>query len=156
LTRTTSLKNMTRLRNSLLLRIFVPFHAFVFRITSGRLMNQMKGMDFCVVRTKGATSGKIRYIPLMHVPYEEGVILVASLGGSDVNPSWYWNIKANPEILVYSKEKKLNLVAEQVSDDKKTELWPLICSFYPPYDAYQKRTERNIPVFNCQPVTGGP
>jgi len=49
------------------------------------------------------------------------------------------------------KEKKLDLVAEQVSDDKKAELWSLICSFYPPYDAYQKRTERNIPVFNCQP-----
>jgi len=87
----------------------------------------------------------------MLVPYEEGVILVASLGGSDVHPKWYWNIKANPELLVHLKKKKLNLIARQVDDEKKAELWPLICSCYPPYDAYQKRTERNIPVFNCQP-----
>ena len=126
--------------------------AIVFRLTSGRLMNKIRGMDICVVKTKGAKSGKIRYIPLMLVSYQEGVILVASLGGADVHPSWYWNIKANPEILVYLKGKKLNLLAKQVSDQKKAELWTLICSFYPPYDAYQKRTKRNIPVFNCQPT----
>ncbi len=55
--------------------------AFVFRITGGRLMGKLRGMDICVVKTTGAKSGKIRYIPLMLVPYEEGVILVASMGG---------------------------------------------------------------------------
>ena len=125
--------------------------AFVFRITGGRLMGKLRGMDICVVKTTGAKSGKIRYIPLMLVPYEEGVILVASMGGAPTHPSWYWNIKAHTEVLVYLKGKKLDLVAEQVSDDKKAELWSLICSFYPPYDDYQKKTERNIPVFNCQP-----
>ena len=133
-------------------KIYMTVQASVFRLTGGRLMNKIRGMDICVVKTKGAKSGKIRYIPLMLVSYQEGVILVASLGGADVHPSWYWNIKAHPEILVYLKGKKLNLVAKQVSDDKKAELWTLICSFYPPYDAYQKRTERNIPVFNCQPT----
>ena len=133
-------------------KVYMAVQALVFRLTGGRLMNKIRGMDICVVKTKGAKSGKIRYIPLMLVPYEEGVILVASLGGADVHPSWYWNIKAHSKILVYLKGKKLNLVAEQVSDDKKAELWNLICSFYPPYDAYQKKTERNIPVFNCQPT----
>ena len=61
-------------------KIFMSVQALVFRITGGRLMNKIRGMDICVVKTKGAKSGKIRYIPLMLVPYEEGVILVASLG----------------------------------------------------------------------------
>ena len=125
--------------------------ALVFRFSGGRLMNQLRGMDVCVVKMKGAKSRKFRYIPLMLVPYEKGVILVASMGGADVHPSWYWNLKENPEILVYLNKKKLNLLAEQVDDKTKQELWPLICSFYPPYDSYQKKTERNIPVFNCQP-----
>ena len=115
-------------------------------------MNQLRGMDVCVVKIKGAKSRKFRYIPLMLVPYEKGVILVASMGGADVHPSWYWNLKANPEILVYLNKEKLNLLAEQVNDKTKKELWPLICSFYPPYDSYQKKTKRNIPVFNCQPT----
>jgi deazaflavin-dependent oxidoreductase (nitroreductase family) len=86
-------------------KIYMSVQALVFRITGGRLMNKIRGMDICVVKTKGAKSEKIRYIPLMLVPYEEGVILVASLGGADVNPSWYWNIKAHPEVLVYLKGK---------------------------------------------------
>ena len=114
-------------------------------------MNQLRGMDVCVVKMKGAKSRKFRYIPLMLVPYEKGVILVASMGGADVHPSWFWNLKANPDILVYLNRKKLNLIADQVGDVKKDELWPLICSCYPTYDSYQKKTERNIPVFNCQP-----
>ena len=126
--------------------------ALVFRFSGGRLMNQLRGMDVCVVKMKGAKSRKFRYIPLMLVPYEKGVILVASMGGADVHPSWYWNLKTNPEILVYLNKKKLNLLAEQVNDKTKKELWPLICSFYPLYDSYQKKTERNIPVFNCQPA----
>jgi len=133
-------------------KIFMTVQAIVFRLSGGRLMNKLRGMDVCVVKTKGAKSEKIRYIPLMLVPYNEGVVLVASMGGADINPSWYWNIKAHPEILVYLNRKKLNLVAKQVDDEKKAELWPLICSCYPPYDAYQKKTERNIPVFNCQPT----
>ena len=130
-------------------KIFMTVQAIVFRLSGGRLMNKLRGMDVCVVKTKGAKSEKIRYIPLMLVPYNEGVVLVASMGGADINPSWYWNIKAHPEILVYLNRKKLNLVAKQVDDEKKAELWPLICSCYPPYDAYQKKTERNIPVFFC-------
>ena len=132
-------------------KIYMTFQAIVFRLSGGRLMNQLRGMDVCVVKMKGAKSRKFRYIPLMLVPYEKGVILVASMGGADVHPSWYWNLKANPDILVYLNRKKLILIADQVGDEKKDELWPLICSCYPPYDSYQKKTERNIPVFNCQP-----
>jgi len=110
-------------------------------------MNKIRGMDICVVKTKGAKSGKIRYIPLMLVPYQEGVILVASLGGADVHPSWYWNIKAHSKILVYLKGKKLNLVAEQVSDDKKAELWTLICSFYPPLRCLPKENRKKYSCF---------
>ena len=61
-------------------KIYMTVQAFVFRITGGRLMGKLRGMDICVVKTTGAKSGKIRYIPLMLVPYEEGVILVASMG----------------------------------------------------------------------------
>ena len=135
----------------LFFKIFVAVHSFFFRFSGGRLMSRLRGYDVCVVKMKGAKSGKVRNIPLMYVPYEKGVVLVASMGGADIHPSWYWNLKAHPEVLVYLNKKKLNLIAKQVDDEKKSELWPLICSYYPDFDAYQKKTERNIPVFNCQP-----
>ena len=137
-----------------LLKILVFLHAFALRTTRGRLLGKFRSMDFGAGETIGTKSGKLRYIPLLLVPYEDGVILIASMGGSDNHPSWYWNIKACPKIRVFWKGQTLNLIAEQVTDEKKAELWPLICSFYASYDAYQKKTKRNIPVFNCQPNPG--
>ena len=134
-----------------MMRLVTGFQAFIFKISKGYLWSKIKGSEICVISMKGAQTGKIRSIPLMLVPFEEGVVLVASLGGADNHPAWYWNLKANPEIIAYVSSKKLSLVAKQVSDKKKTELWPLICSCYADYDKYQKRTKRNIPVFNCQP-----
>ena len=135
-----------------LIKLVTAIHSFVFRLTSGRLLGQIKGMDFCVVKTKGAKSGRTRYIPLMHVPYKRGVILVASMGGADFHPSWYWNIKAHPRLSVCLRGQDIDVLAEQASDEKKEELWPILCSYYPPYDDYQKKTKRNIPVFDCQPI----
>ena len=124
-----------------LIKLVTVIHSFVFRLTSGRLLGQIKGMDFCVVKTKGAKSGRTRYIPLMHVPYKKGVILVASMGGADFHPSWYWNIKAHPRLSVCLRGKDIDVLAEQVSDEKKEELWPILCSYYPPYDDYQKKNK---------------
>ena len=101
---------------------------------------------------KAAKTGKKRVVPLMYVPYKQGVILVASLGGADVHPTWYWNLKKNPEIEVFVGSDKLKLKAEQVEDQMKSDLWPLICSCYPDFENYQQSTQRNIPVFNCQPL----
>ena len=102
-----------------LIKLVTAIHSFVFRLTSGRLLGQIKGMDFCVVKTKGAKSGRTRYIPLMHVPYKKGVILVASMGGADFHPSWYWNIKAHPRLSVCLRGQDIDVLAEQVSDEKK-------------------------------------
>ena len=138
-------------RSKLMMKLFTVLQAFVYKTSKGILWRTIKGCNICVVNMRGAKTGRLRSVPLMHVPYEDGVVLVASLGGADFHPTWYWNLKANPEIIVFVGSEKLALIAEQVDDQKKAELWSLICSCYPDYDNYQKRTERNIPVFNCQP-----
>ena len=135
----------------ILMRLITSLQAFVYKISKGKLWSTIKNCNICVVHMKGAKTGKIRVIPLMHVPYEQGVILVASLGGADVHPNWYWNLKKNPEIEVIVGSEKLKLRAEQIQDDLKSDLWPLICSCYPDFENYQQNTQRNIPVFNCQP-----
>ena len=134
-----------------LMRSFTSLQAFIYKASKGRLWSTIKNCAICVVHMKGAKTGKKRVVPLMHVPYDQGVILVASLGGADVHPTWYWNLKKNPEIVVFVGSEKLNLRAEQVDDQMKSDLWPLICSCYPDFKNYQKNTQRNIPVFNCQP-----
>jgi len=94
-----------------LMRFITSLQAFFYKASKGKLWSTVKDCDICVVHMQGAKTGKKRVVPLMHIPYEQGVILVASLGGADVHPTWYWNLKKNPEIEVFVDSEKLILKA---------------------------------------------
>ena len=134
-----------------ILKIFTLINVWVYRLSNGRWMNKLGGYYICIVTMTGAKSGKRRTIPLMYVPYKDGVILVASQGGSPKNPTWYHNVIAHPHIQVEQGGRKMALVARMVSSAEKTELWPTCVKYYAPYETYQKRTQRDIPVFLCEP-----
>ncbi len=125
----------------------------VFRATKGRMMNKfIGGYPVCVVTTKGAKTGKVRRIALIHLPHGDNKLLVASQGGMPKNPVWYYNIKANPDIQIMVDGQEKAYRARQVSDEEKAALWPHLLSMYPDFDEYQARTDRNIPVFSAEPV----
>jgi len=134
-----------------IIKYFAKFQAGIFLLSKGKLWNKWPGgFPIMVVQTKGAKTQKIRNIPLIYV-HENGLpILVASLGGMPKNPSWYYNVKANPALKISTIHDSRNYLAEEVSKEKKEELWPLICSFYPDYETYQNNTSREIPVFLCR------
>ena len=132
-----------------ILKLFAGLNAAVYRMSGGRLMGKMGASDICVVRMQGARSGKWRDVPLMYVPNGDGVILVASLGGAPKNPVWYYNLIAHPDIEVQVKDKNLALRARLASSQEKADVWSRCVAAYPPYEAYQKRTTRDIPVFIC-------
>lgn len=132
------------------LKAFTRFNVFVYRLSGGRLMSKLAGMPIVLVKMKGAKSGKMKTIPLMYVPHEKGVVLVASQGGAPKHPVWYYNLVKNPEVEVTQGGSRKRLTARRVSDEEKAELWPTCVKHYPPYQQYQNRTERNIPVFLCE------
>lgn len=113
-------------------------------------MNKLSGMPIVLVKMRAAKSGKMKKIPLMYVPHYSGVILVASQGGAPKHPAWYYNLIKNPEVEITQGGQTKKLTARRVSDREKAELWPICVKHYPPYEQYQKRTDRNIPVFICE------
>ena len=48
--------------------------------------------------------------------------------------------------------RELGVFAKRATEEEKIKLWPTICGVYPDYQAYQERTQRNIPVFICTPL----
>lgn len=132
------------------LKIFTKINVFVYKLSGGRLMNKLDGMPIVLVTMKGARSGRTITIPLMYVPHERGFILVASQGGAPKHPAWYHNLVKNPEIAITHEGQTRKLTARRVDEDEKTSLWPTCIEYYPPYEQYQKRTERKIPVFLCE------
>ena len=127
-------------------------HNFLNRITGGKMFNTLLGDDVCFVTMTGAKSGRAITMPLMYVPYKEGVLLVASMGGAPKNPAWYYNIAKNPDITVRHRGVQMKLRARQAEAYEKADLWPICDSYYAPYADYRARTDRDIPIFVCEPL----
>ncbi len=127
-------------------------HVFLHRLTGGRLFNRFGGNDVCFVTMKGAKSGRSLTVPLMYVPYRDGVLLVASLGGAPRNPVWYNNLVKHPDIAVSHRGRRMKLRVRLATPDQKPELWPICDQHYAPYADYRKRTTRDIPLFVCGPA----
>lgn len=135
------------------MRVLARLNVFVYRASNGRLMNRFPdGTPICLVTMTGRKTGNKRTIPLIHVPDGEQVILIASQGGLSRNPSWYYNIAANPELGITAKGLTRRMIARQANAEEKTRVWPIAVGVYPDFDDYQARTRRNIPVFVCSPV----
>jgi deazaflavin-dependent oxidoreductase (nitroreductase family) len=125
-------------------------HIFLNRMTCGKMFNTLSGDEVCFVTMTGAKSGRSITIPLMYVPYNDGLLLVASRGGSPNNPVWYYNIAKNPEISVRYRGKTMTLRARLATADEKPGLWPICDQHYAPYADYRARTDRDIPIFVCE------
>ncbi len=135
-----------------LVKAWTRLHVFLHRASGGRLLNSIGGDDICFVTMKGARSGRSSTIPLMYVPYRDGVLLVASLGGAPRNPVWYHNLVRHPEIEVTHRSRRMKLRARLATADEKPGLWPICDQHYAPYADYRKRTSRDIPIFVCEPA----
>jgi len=135
-----------------LIKAVTRLHVLLNRVTGGRLFNTFGGEEVCFVAMKGAKSGRTLTIPLMYVPYRDGLLLVASQGGAPRNPVWYHNLVKHPEIVVSHRRRSMKLRARIASPEEKPELWPVCDQHYAPYAEYRKRTSRHIPIFVCEPV----
>jgi deazaflavin-dependent oxidoreductase (nitroreductase family) len=101
----------------------------------------------------GRRSGERREIALIHLPWNDKKLLVASQGGMEKHPLWYFNIAADPNIDIMVGGTTQRYLARQASAEEKRELWPHLLSLYPDFDQYQARTDRDIPVFICSLAT---
>ena len=133
------------------LRLLAKAHIGVNRLSRGHLGNRMQGHDVCFVTMTGAKSGRMLTKPLMYVPHEDGVLLVASLGGGPKNPVWHGNLVVHPEIVVRHRGRTMRLTARLATADATPALWPICDHHFPPYADYRTRTDRDIPIFVCAP-----
>ncbi|MCT7353544.1 nitroreductase family deazaflavin-dependent oxidoreductase [Streptomyces sp. 15-116A] len=108
-----------------------------------------------VLTSRGAKSGKLRKTPLMRVAHDGRYAVVASLGGAPKHPVWYHNLKADPLVELQDGPVKRDMTAREVTGAEKDEWWERAVAAYPPYADYQKKTDREIPVFVLEPVDGG-
>ena len=60
-------------------------------------------------------------------------------------------MQANPHGEIELGARRLKVIAQRVTEEERALLWPRLVAMYPPYESYQERTTRRIPVMRLLP-----
>lgn len=106
------------------------------------------GMPCIIVTHTGNQTGGIRKIPLMRVKVDDSYVLVGSMGGQPKNPVWVYNLRANASVEIRDETEVTAMTAREVTDElERARLWKACVETFPPYEEYEAKTNRKIPVF---------
>ena len=109
------------------------------------------GVPSLLLTTRGRKTGKLRRSALIYGRMGDAYIVVASKGGHPKHPLWYLNLKANPEVEIQVGSEVFKARARDARDDERPFLWERMASIWPPYDDYQEKTSRRIPLVVIEP-----
>ena len=124
----------------------------LYERTGGAEGNTMRDVPIVVFTSRGAKSGKLRKTPLMRVEHDGTYAAVASQGGAPEHPSWYHNFVADPRVDVQDGPEPRAYVARVTEGEERATWWQRAAAVWPDYDAYQTKTDREIPLFVLEPV----
>ena len=111
------------------------------------------GLPVIIVTHTGNKTGAIRKTPLMRVKDGANYVLVGSVGGAPKNPVWVYNLRARPTVELRDLTVVQPMRVREVNDPaERARLWKLAVAAYPPYEEYQARTTRQIPLFVAEPA----
>ena len=127
--------------------LFGAAHVRAYRETDGELGHDWKrGAMVLLLTTTGRSSGEPRTTPLIYGRSGDDDLVVAAKGGAPEAPGWYQNLSRQPEVEVQVLADRFKAHARTATPEEKPAMWKEMVGHWPPYDEYQQRTEREIPV----------
>ena len=99
-----------------------------------------------LLTTTGRRSGQPITMPLIYGKVGDKYVIVASKGGAPAHPGWYLNLAAQPTVEVQVHADRFRATARTATGEERARLWQTMAAIYPPYNAYQAKTQREIPV----------
>ena len=125
----------------------------LYESSGGTEGTSLNGLAVIIVTNKGRKTGAIRKTPLMRVADGDNYVLVASRGGAPPHPVWYYNLQADPNVEIRDGVDVHSMKVREVEDSaERQRLWDIAVEAFPPYQEYQDKTDRSIPVFIAEPA----
>lgn len=121
-----------------------------FRANEGKVGGPFEGATLLLLTTTGAKSGKPRLNPLATFTVDGKSIIIGSKAGSDTNPDWVYNLRANPEAHVETGVDEYDVVAHELPADERAAVFAKVVAMAPGFGDYQAKTSRVIPVFELR------
>jgi deazaflavin-dependent oxidoreductase (nitroreductase family) len=126
--------------------LFGPEHVRVYQETGGEQGYEWRGTTILLLTTTGRSSGEERTTPLIFRDDGDRWAIVASKGGSPDHPQWYKNLQEHPRAKIQVRSDLVGVNARTAHGEERERLWQKMAAVWPPYDEYQTKTEREIPV----------
>jgi deazaflavin-dependent oxidoreductase (nitroreductase family) len=117
-----------------------------FRANGGKVGGMFENMKLALLTTTGAKSGLKRTSPVAYLTVDGQPVVVASKGGAPTNPSWYHNLRANPNVVVEVGTEKYAATAQVLEGAARDEAFNKVAAQAPGFGEYQTKTDRVIPV----------
>jgi F420H(2)-dependent quinone reductase len=130
-------------------------HEAIYKATGGRVGHKMIGVPTLLLRTTGRRSGAQRTNALVYARDGDDYLVVASKGGADQAPGWYFNLRDKPDVEIQIGRSRRPATARvlQPSDPDYARLWKIVNeNNHDRYEGYQKLTSRPIPVVALTPA----
>ncbi len=134
-----------------LLRGGTRAHVWLYRVTRGKLGGRIGGAPILLLTTVGRRSGRERTLPLGYLEDSGKILICAANVGADRHPGWFWNLKATPTVRIEKKAERITAVARVAEPEERKKLWPRLTQQLPALEAYQRRTDRALPVVVLTP-----
>ena len=99
-----------------------------------------------LLTTTGRKSGEKFIMPLIYGKAGDGYVVIASKGGAPTHPGWFLNLDADPAVEVQVLADKFPAKARVATGAERSRLWREMAALFPPYDDYQQKAGREIPV----------
>jgi deazaflavin-dependent oxidoreductase (nitroreductase family) len=130
----------------------LSIYQWLYEATDGRF-TWLGGLPVLLLRTVGRKSGVQRTAALVYLKAGDELVVVASNGGSDNPPAWLLNVQKNPDVGVQIGRERTRMRARIADASERERLWPLVNrNNADRYDAYQAKTEREIPLVVLSPL----
>ncbi len=123
-----------------------------FRATGGKVAS-FGDTPLIILHTIGAKSGETREIPLVVLDHDDRLVVFASAAGSPKHPDWFYNLKANPEIMVEQGGETFRVRATELDEPARSQLYDLQAEQMATFLEYPaKAAPRVIPGFALERV----
>ncbi len=143
---------MPAVRRTKTTETFWKLHAWLFRVSGGRVGAKLMGFPVLLLATTGRKSGERRTIPIMYMPQGEACVIIASNAGEPRHPAWWLNLEANPRAEIQRGREVMPVTAREAEGEERARLWSAWIARDSSYTIYQQRTTRRIPVVVLEPI----
>jgi deazaflavin-dependent oxidoreductase (nitroreductase family) len=139
--------------NKTINKAIVAVNVFIYRKSGGKLLGRMGKLDFLLLTTQGRKTGRQRTTPVGYV-YDDGrFVICAAYGGQPVDPAWFLNLRAIPQVIVEIGPERIDALATVVPPGaERDRLWGRLVDTLPIYTRHQSRTNRLLPIVAITPA----